>query len=180
MKSSTLNTILSAAGGAVLIAAGIASFFINGAAISTISTILAVVALVAGIILLITRITEKKNGGALRLDFVLWFILALLLFNTNILNSIGSIIVVIIAVFLIIEGAASLKNAVGTSAKEISKIIFACLFIVGGVFALLNARMVFNEVIGKVIGVYLVIQGANMLRDFWGQVKYNRNFKGVE
>lgn len=180
MRSEKLDLILTGGGGAAMIAAGIASFFINGAAVGTISTILAVIALIAGVVLLIARLTEKKNGSPMRFDFVLWLILALLLFNTNILSAIGSVIFFIIALFLIAQGVTNLIGALKAPQTEISKIVFSCLFVVGGVYVLLHSGSVFNDIIGKVVGVYLVIQGANMLRDLVGKLRYERNFKGVE
>ncbi len=181
MKMKKTDMILKGVGAAAMIAAGVYSFFVLGSAVDTISKIIAVIAFMIGAILLVTRIVEKKGGGILRLDFLIWLCIGFLFANTGILTSLGSIIVIIISVMLILQGINSVRlSLTAGSGNDIFGIVIAVLLILGGGFMLLNSRYVFTEFIGKALGIYLVIQGAGMVKELMGDVKYSQNFKGVE
>lgn len=179
MKKDT-NIILKGVGGAALIITGIISFFTRAAAVSAISKGLAVVALVVGVILLVKMILGMKNEGKFSIDFLIWFALAFLLSNTSILSSVGGIVVIVIGAMMVIHGVTTLKISLADSSKATGSLIIAVLFILAGGFIVLNHRMIFDEAVGKLLGIYLFIQGISMVRDTIGMAKYERNFKGVE
>jgi uncharacterized membrane protein HdeD (DUF308 family) len=180
LGNSNISTAFMGVGGIAMVIAGVVSFFHTGATLATISSVLGTIAIITGIVTLFMRLIEKSKGEALRLDFLIWFAIAFLLLNTSLLGTLGGIATFIIGIFLILQGANSIRLELTASSKDVFRIVIAVLFILAGLFAVLNSRRAFTELVGKVLGVYLVIHGVEMLKETWGQHKYNMNFKGVE
>ena len=179
-RKSIISLALWGLGGLAMIIAGIC-IFIKGYDISSkISALLGIAALITGGVTLRARVYERKNGVTFRFDFVIWLLLGILLLTTNILSALGGIIFVLIGLGLIISGLGSARSAVSSDRKKPVKLVFACIFIIAGAFMILNAAAIFDLVVSKAIAIYFVVHGAYLLYDWLGQVRYFRNFRGVE
>ncbi|MBR4223885.1 MAG: DUF308 domain-containing protein [Oscillospiraceae bacterium] len=162
-----------------MIVMGVYAFFKTGAVSSAISSILGAAALITGIITFCIRLNERKNGSVLKLDWVLWFLLALLLFKTSLFSAIGGILFFIIGILLILTAVSSVRAALSDGVK-ISGLIYGILLGLLGIYLFFHSRSVFDSVISKVVGVYLVVHGIYLANDLLGRIRYSRNFKGVE
>ena len=178
-RKSIVSLALLGIGGIAMIIIGIIAFLTSGQISSAISTLLGIAAIITGIITLALRLREKKNQGTMRFDWIIWFILGILLLTTNLFSAIGGIIFVIIGIALILHGLNSFRLAVSAERKAV-KIIFSVAFVIIGVWMVFNASAIFDQIIAKAIGIYLIVHGAYLLYDWLGQVRYFRNFRGVE
>ena len=175
----TISFVLWGIGCAAMIIAGIYAFFMTGAVSSVISAVLGIIALVTAVITFGIRLNEKKSGSPMKLDWVMWLLIAVLLFKTNLFSAIGGIIFFVLGILLILTAVNSIITSLGSNTK-ISGIIYGVVLGVLGIYLFLHSRAVFDSVISKVIGAYLVVHGIYLANDLIGRIKYSRNFRGVE
>ncbi|MBQ8979047.1 MAG: DUF308 domain-containing protein [Oscillospiraceae bacterium] len=179
MNKKTVNLVLLGISCIAMIGMGIYAFFTDGAVSSVISNALGAAALITGIVTLCFRLDQRRDGSPLRLDWVIWLVLALLLFRTGLFSALGGILFFILGILLILTAVNSIRTAF-VGGLRISGLIYGILLGLLGIFLFVNSRAVFDSVISKVVGVYLVVHGIYLANDLIGRLKYSRNFKGVE
>lgn len=177
-RKSIITLVLWGIGGLSMVITGICAFIAGWHVSAAISAVLGIAALITGGITLLIRLKEKRDSSVMRFDWVIWFVLGILLLTTKILSAVGGIAFVVIGIALVLQGVNSFRLAL--SDKKPVKFIFSVIFVLVGVWMIFNASAIFDQVVAKVIGVYLIVHGAYLLYDWLGQVRYFRNFRGVE
>ena len=184
-KRQLLFLILWLISGLGMIIMGISALINSGKTLVTVSNILGTFALFTAVITFLVRISQKQKGTKVQLgfDWLIWFFISLLLFNTNILLKLGKIAFIISGIILIFEGIRSFIAA-GKSRSEhewyIPRLIFSGVFIILGITVIINAEKIFEGMIVLSIGIYLIIHGVVILYEWIGRFKYFRNFRGLE
>lgn len=184
-KRQTVFLILWLIAGAGMLIMGIAALNNSDSTISAVSGLLGAGALVTGILTTVIRIFQVKTAGVgqLSLDGVIWIILAVLLFNTDILNRLGKLVFVIGGIVMLIEGVRSFFAAYREKNDKqwyIPRIVFSVIFVTLGIIVIVNAEKIFRSMIVLSVGIYFIVHGLNILYDWIGRVKYFRNFRGLD
>lgn len=171
--------------GMAMLIMGIAALKNSEKTISAVSGVLGACALATGGFTLAIRIFQLKTWGAgyFRLDGIIWIVLAVLLFNTNILNRMGKIAFVIGGIVMLLEGVRSFISAYREKHDKhwyIPRIVFSAVFVALGIIVIVNAEEIFKGMIVLAVGIYFIVHGLNIMYDWIGRVKYFRNFRGLE
>lgn len=148
------------------------------------SFITGLAAIITGIITLSIRRYEKvKTGSRMAFDWILWIILGILFFNTDLFTKIGKVLFIIVALALIVQGIGIFVRGFSNKADKaffIPRIIFAAALAGAGVFVLTNAGDLFVEVLAVTVGLYLIIHGAYLFYEWIGEYRYFNNYRGTE
>lgn len=184
-KKMLRELVIRFAAGAGMIAAGIAALCNYEKTVIAVSSVLGACALAAGIISLAMRFFYGKSdgGGRLSISGIVWIFIAVLLFNTSLLQSLGSAVITI-------TGAAAVCAAIWFFVRSmlmrsrkmpyISHTAASVMLCIAGVFLIVNARMIFEGMIVIGIGAYFIVNGTIVLYEWLGRLRYFRNFRGVE
>lgn len=167
------------AAGAAMIIMGIAAIINCAKAILTISNIIGGFSLITGTITLIVRFYQSKvMKKGFRLDFIIWFVLAFLFFNTVLLQKLGKIAFIIIGAAVLISSVNMFISAMAD--KRPAAVILPLFPAVLGLWVIFNAEAVFTNMAALAVGIYLIIHGLIITYEWVGRVKYFRNFRGLE
>ncbi len=155
-------------------------------AISAISTLLGVISLVIAILIFTVRILGHMayhTGKIIKPDGIIWFILAFLLFNTDLLMRIGTAVFTVAGAVVILTGVKAFCDALKNKDDKfwfVPKLIVSILLVALGIYGVIKADILFTNMTVIIFGIFFIIHGITLLIDWAGQIKYNRNFKGVE
>lgn len=164
---------------------GISALANRNKTVETVSGLLGAGALVTGVITLLVRIFIRSKAGAghFDLDWALWLVLALLLFNTGLLSAMGKIIFIIGGICLLLEGLRSIYAAVRAKREKdwyIPRLVISVVLIFLGITVIRNAQRIFEGMIVLAIGVYFIVHGVIILYEWIGRAKYFRNFRSLD
>lgn len=170
--------------GLAMIIFGIVSVFNGGNVVGTISDLLGFAALISGIISLGVRLVGKRAFGSdgkwLSVDSVLLIALGIILINTRLLESLGSIVFVVIGIIIIYNSVQSLIAAAASKSRDdgwfIPRIVMGIILLCVGIWVLFNSRRLFNDISGLIVGIYFISHGVTSINDWIGRIKYNKNF----
>ncbi len=173
------------AAGIGMLVFGILALINSGETLTAVSGVLGAFALITGIVTLLVRIFRFKPSEKLlfSLDWLVWLLIAFLLYNTDILYKIGKLVFVIGGIFMIIEGIRSFFAAYRQSSEmgwRTPRIIFSVIMASLGITVIINAQKIFEGLIVLAVGVYFIVQGTTVLYDAIGRIKYFRNFRGLQ
>ena len=171
--------------GIAMIIMGISAVLNRDKAISAVSNVLGICALITGLITLAVRIAAARLKGisGFDLDWLIWLVVAFLLFNTSLLLKLGKLAFVIGGIAMLLEGVRSFFSAMKARSENewyIPRIVFSVIFIVIGIGIIINAQVIFESMIVLAIGIYFIVHGTEILYDWLGRAKYFRNFRGLE
>ena len=171
--------------GIAMIIMGISAVLNRDKAISAVSNVLGICALITGLITLAVRIAAAKLKGisGFDLDWLIWLVVAFLLFNTSLLLKLGKLAFVIGGIAMLLEGVRSFFAAMKARSENewyIPRIVFSVIFIVLGIGIIINAQVIFESMIVLAIGIYFIVHGTEILYDWLGRARYFRNFRGLE
>lgn len=163
--------------GISMVIAGIFALFNHDKTISAISGVLSVLALIAGILTVIVRIFQVRIQGYNRIsaDFLIWFVAAFLLHNTNILNKLGKIAFIVGGAGILFEGIRSFAAAFASRNEHhwfIPRISFSVLFIILGIIVICNAESIFTNMLVMSVGIFFIVHGFSILSDWLERAKY--------
>ena len=171
--------------GIAMIIMGISAVLNRDKAISAVSNVLGICALITGLITLAVRIAAARLKGisSFDLDWLIWLVVAFLLFNTSLLLKLGKLAFVIGGIAMLLEGVRSFFSAMKARSENewyIPRIVFSVIFIVLGIGIIINAQVIFESMIVLAIGIYFIVHGTEILYDWLGRARYFRNFRGLE
>ena len=171
--------------GIAMIIMGISAVLNRDKAISAVSNVLGICALITGLITLAVRIAAARLKGisGFDLDWLIWLVVAFLLFNTSLLLKLGKLAFVIGGIAMLLEGVRSFFAAMKARSENewyIPRIVFSVIFIVLGIGIIINAQVIFESMIVLAIGIYFIVHGTEILYDWLGRARYFRNFRGLE
>ncbi|MDE7293087.1 MAG: DUF308 domain-containing protein [Oscillospiraceae bacterium] len=171
--------------GMAMIIMGISAVLNRDKAISAVSNVLGICALITGLITLAVRIAAARLKGisGFDLDWLIWLVVAFLLFNTSLLLKLGKLAFVIGGIAMLLEGVRSFFSAMKARSENewyIPRIVFSIIFIVLGIGIIINAQVIFESMIVLAIGIYFIVHGTEILYDWLGRARYFRNFRGLE
>lgn len=184
-KKEFAGLVLWFAAGAAMVITGVLALINHAKTVNAVSGVLGVCALITGIITLLVRFYQLKVSGkrAFSLDGLIWIVIALLLFNTNILSKLGKLAFIIGGVVMLVQGVRSFfaaRRAKSESEWYIPRMIFSVIFIALGIIVIANAQRIFEGMIVLAIGVYFIVHGTIILYDWIGRAKYFHNFIGLD
>lgn len=179
-RKKLIYAILCLAGSLMLIIMGVNAMLHSSQAMETISGLLGLCALAAAVVTAAARIMKAGRVREINLDFLIWVFIAVLLFNTNILRSLGSIAFIIIGVGLIAKGIRNFAFMKQTESGSPVTKLFGIIPIVIGVLVIINAHILFEKLFVLAIGLFLTGYGISLGYEGIGRIKYFRNFRGLD
>lgn len=171
--------------GVGMIVIGIFAFINRQQTIDAVSTVLGVCALITCIVTAAIRFSQAKllGGSRFTLDWILWLVIALLLFNTGILRKIGSFAFIIVGIVIACEGVRAFVYSFKNSDDKqwyVPRIIFSVIITVLGLVVVFNSEKIFSGMTVLAVGIFFIIHGLNILNDWIGRAKYFHYFRGTE
>ena len=150
-----------------MVVIGIFAFINRQQTVDAVSGVLGVCALITCIVTAGIRFSQAKliGGSKFTLDWLLWLAIALLLFNTKILQKIGSFTFIIIGIVVACEGARAFVYAFKNS---------------DDVVVVFNSEKIFRGMTVLAVGIFFIVHGLNILNDWIGRAKYFHYFRGTE
>ena len=184
-KKNLIFLILWLLAGLGMVTIGIVAFIRRNDTINTVSGVLGVCALLTGIVTAVIRFAQHRlmGGSRFTLDWIIWIALAILLFNTNILNRIGSLAFVILGAFMVCEGIRAFICALNSRADNqwyVPRLVFSVIITVLGIVVICNSMKIFKGMVVLSVGVFFIVHGLNILNDWIGRAKYFYNYRGTE
>lgn len=184
-KKQLVSVILCLVSGVAVIIIGIYALFNGDKTINAVSSVLGGCALVTAALSLYANIVQVKVFGkrAISIDFVIWLIISLLLFNTSILNKLGKLAFIILGVIVLIKGLFSIFAAVSgirNNDMYVRYFVYSAFWFIAGILMIANAEAIFTGMIVTVIGLFFIVQGGKIVYDGIGRWRYFRNFRGLD
>ena len=162
-----------------MVVIGIFAFINRQQTVDAVSGVLGVCALITCIVTAGIRFSQAK----FTLDWLLWLAIALLLFNTKILQKVGSFTFIIIGIVVACEGARAFVYAFKNSDDKhwyVPRIIFSIIITILGVVVVFNSEKIFRGMTVLAVGIFFIVHGLNILNDWIGRAKYFHYFRGTE
>lgn len=168
-----------------MVVIGIFAFINRQQTVDAVSGVLGVCALITCAVTAGIRFSQAKlmGGSKFTLDWLLWLAIALLLFNTRILQKIGSFTFIIIGIVVACEGVRAFVYAFKNSDDKqwyVPRMIFSIIITILGVVVVFNSEKIFKGMTVLAVGIFFIVHGLNILNDWIGRAKYFHYFRGTE